>query len=81
MPPFVIQPNQIEIVEICPGCVKEKNRPIPGGLPAWACGDGWEEVTLAAAVPLDRESGIVSCSRGHSHPWERAVRAVAQALS
>lgn len=70
---FLVRHDQAELVDLCPGCVREKNRPVQGGLPAWAQGEGWEEVTITALVPLDQPSGIVSCRRGHRHPWERAV--------
>jgi len=73
MHPLIVGHDQAELVELCPDCIREKNRPVQGGLPAWGQGEGWEEVTMAAPVPLDRESGTVSCRRGHRLPWERAI--------
>lgn len=70
--PFVAASDQTKLVELCPGCIREKNRPKPGGLPPWGRGEGWEEVTMTARVPMDQSSGIVLCRRGHTHPWERA---------
>ena len=83
MVPFAVKADQREISVSCPGCVGAKNQNPPGELPPWGVDaygrdEGLEEVTFIASTPLDQETGIAECPRGHRHPWEREIEAVPQ---